>query len=186
MMSDLPESADLLIRVRQQLILAQVRIMELEDARDELAPRLAQTEALLTAAQTLADQKLDEAAHLAKVRDELAAQLQHLRHVQHVTNEALNLARDRTAAAEGAFARERQASSALKAQGEALSATVAALEARIRDSEQHLADSRLVSTRRLERMEQLDRELRALKTSRSWRWTAWLRSIERTFGRRKS
>ncbi len=185
MMSDLPESADLLLRVRQQLILAQVRIMELEDVRDELSPRLAQTEALLAAAQTLADQKLDEAAHLTKVRHDLAAQLQHLRHVQHVTNEALGLARDRTAAAEGAFARERQTTSALKAQCEILTATVAALEARIRNSEQLLADSRTVSAQRLERMEQLDREMRALKTSRSWRWTAWLRSAERTFGRRK-
>ena len=34
-------TAELLHRVRQQLILSQVRIMELEDERDELAPRLA-------------------------------------------------------------------------------------------------------------------------------------------------
>jgi chromosome segregation ATPase len=62
-----PEPSDLVNRLRQQLILAQVRIMELEDARDSLAPRVAELEQLLQAAQTLADQKLDEAAHLGKV-----------------------------------------------------------------------------------------------------------------------
>ena len=124
MTSDHPESAELLQRVRQQLILAQVRIMELEDVRDELAPRLAQVEDLLTAAQTLADAKLDEAAHLAGVRDDLLGQLQHLRHVQHVTNEALEAARARAASAEGALAQERHASGALRVQCQSLTATV--------------------------------------------------------------
>jgi hypothetical protein len=49
------ETAELIIRLRQQLILAQVRIMELEDEHDRLAPRLAEIEGLLAAAQRLAE-----------------------------------------------------------------------------------------------------------------------------------
>ncbi|MBP7481691.1 MAG: hypothetical protein KA788_04075, partial [Lacunisphaera sp.] len=60
MKSDPP--ADPILLLRQQLILAQVRLMELEDIRDELTPQLAEAEQLLVAAQTLADQKSDEAA----------------------------------------------------------------------------------------------------------------------------
>ncbi len=185
MTSDHPASAELLQTVRQQLILAQVRIMELEDARDELAPRLAQTETLLAAAQTLADQKLEEAAHLASVRDDLLAQMQHLRHVQHVTHEALQATRERVAAAEGALAKERQLSSALKAQTEALAASVDALDARLREHERLLADARTVAAQRLDRIQQLDETVRTMKASRSWRWTAWLRSIERAFRPKK-
>ena len=43
------ETAELINRLRQQLILAQVRIMELEDDRDRLAARLREVEALLAA-----------------------------------------------------------------------------------------------------------------------------------------
>ena len=68
-----PEPSDLVNRLRQQLILAQVRIMELEDERDALAPRWAELEQLLAAAQTLADGKIDESAHLGKVLAELRA-----------------------------------------------------------------------------------------------------------------
>jgi chromosome segregation ATPase len=181
----LPESADLLLRVRQQLILAQVRIMELEDVRDELAPRVAQTESLLTAAQALADQKLDEAAHLKKVATDLEAQLQHLRHVQHVTHEALSEARERIAATEGSLARERQTALALRSQNEELTATVTSLQKHVQELDLLVADARQVAAQRLDRLKELDGEVRAMKTSRSWRWTAWLRSIERALGRRK-
>jgi hypothetical protein len=37
---------------------------------------------------------------------------------------------------------------------------------------------------RMHRLQTLDAEQRAMKASRSWRWTAWLRSIERTWGSR--
>ncbi|NBR58546.1 MAG: hypothetical protein EBT89_05215, partial [Opitutaceae bacterium] len=107
-------TAELLHRVRQQLILSQVRIMELEDERDELAPRLAATATLLTAAQTLADQKIDEAGHLETVRvkiEKFRAELQenhdYLRHMQHVTNEALNATRGQLVSAEAALAASR-------------------------------------------------------------------------------
>jgi hypothetical protein len=93
-----PDPAEILLRVRQQLILAQVRIMELEDSRDESRALLGDSAVLLRSTQALADQKLDEAAQ------------------------------------------------------------------------------------RQQRVAQLDAELRALKSSRSWRWTAWLRALERTLG----
>lgn len=75
------ETAELVNRLRQQLILAQVRIMELEDERDQLAPRLTEIESLLAAAQQLADAKTSEAGHLGKVVAETqahAANLQQL------------------------------------------------------------------------------------------------------------
>src|SRR6187551_879288 len=94
MKSDSQAPADLLALLRQQLLLAQVRIMELEDERDELAPRLAETSALLAAAQSLSEAKVEEAAHLEKVRAALQTQFDHLRHTQHVTHEALTAARN--------------------------------------------------------------------------------------------
>ena len=36
-------------------------------------------------------------------------------------------------------------------------------------------------TRHITRIEQLDTERNAVKNSRSWRWTVWLRAIERRF-----
>src|SRR6187549_1001997 len=93
MKSDPQAPSDLLALLRQQLLLAQVRIMELEDERDELAPRVAETSALLAAAQTLAEQKSDSAEHAEKVRAALQAEFNHLRHVQHLEHEALNTAR---------------------------------------------------------------------------------------------
>ena len=90
-----PDPAEILLRVRQQLILAQVRIMELEDARDEIAARSAETSRLLSAAQSLADQTLDEAAHSEKVRVELQVQHDKLQQLQLVTQAALEAERAR-------------------------------------------------------------------------------------------
>lgn len=177
--------ADQLNLLRQQLILAQVRIMELEDGRDELAPKLADTEKLLTAAQSVADRKLEEAAHLEKVRSELQAQYEHMRHMQHLTNEALTAARAEAAT--------------LTAREKSLLAEVADLQTRSRQLadtgrqqlehisslEANLRTTQAESATRFERINQLDTEQRGLKSSRSWRWTAWLRSLERALGGRK-
>jgi chromosome segregation ATPase len=73
-----PEPADLVPRLRQQLILAQVRVMELEDVRETLAPRLAELEKLLAQAQTLADLKSEEATHLGKILAESQARAEQL------------------------------------------------------------------------------------------------------------
>lgn len=174
--------ADQLNLLRQQLILAQVRIMELEDTRDEMAPKLAELEKLLTAAQALADQKLEAAAHLEKVRSDLQAQFEHMRHMQHVTNEALTAARGEVAAL---AARETnwlgeieqlQTLAHLQAEGSRQQLDrISALTAEFRTTETE-------SATRLERINQLDAEQRAMKGSRSWRWTTWLRSLERTGG----
>lgn len=146
-----PDPAELVHRMRQQLILVQVRIMELEDARDETGNRLAECQQLLRAAQTLADQKLDEAAHLDGVRAELQAECERLQQLQQKTDDSLNAARAGLAVAGEALATEKQAAAA-----------------------------------RGQRITELDAELRGLKASRSWRWSAWLRSLERLLGGRNS
>jgi len=181
MTSDPQEPADLLSLLRQQLLLAQVRIMELEDTRDEQAPRLAETSALLAAAQTLAEQKTGEATHLDKIRADLQAQFDHLRHVQHETNEALNAARSETAA-------QATQLSALLSEVEnlqTLTRQFAEAErghlARRTELETALAETTQVAAGRAARIQQLDVERHNMKVSRSWRWTAWLRAIERAF-----
>jgi len=130
-----PEPSDLVLRLRQQLILAQVRIMELEDVRDTLAPRLAELEQRLQAAQTLADGKTGEAAHLEKVLAAARIQWEQVRQLQQLTGEELAAAR---AAA---------------------------------------ADAGTTLHQRSETVARLEAELRAVKSSRSWRWTAWLRAL---------
>jgi chromosome segregation ATPase len=141
-----PEPPDLVNRLRQQFILAQVRIMELEDVRDSLTPRLAELEQLLQAAQTLADQKVEEATHLGTVLANLQAHCDHLLLTQQLTGQ--ELASTRAAAAEAA-------------------AEAAARLARSTET-----------VRRLESvLRQLEGELLAMKSSRSWRWTGWLRTL---------
>ncbi len=135
MKPDQPDPAEIPQRVRQQLILAQVRIMELEDARDAAADRLAEIERLLRTAQALADQKLDEAAQAEKVRADLQVQFDHLRQLQTATTVILETTR---------------------AQLEETFASAAAQQLRIAE---------------------LESELRKVKASRSWRWTAWLRAL---------
>lgn len=67
----------------------------------------------------------------------------------------------------------------------AAQATVARAQLdRLADLEQRLEAALAESASRLARIQELDAEQRAMKASRCWRWTAWLRSIERTLGRR--
>ena len=137
-----PDPAEVLPRVRQQLILAQVRIMELEDARDETAARLDETNRLLHGAQSLADQKLAETAHAERLRAESETQLAQLQRLQQAITQSLEVA-----------------------------------QAQLAEIQRKLEAQRLA---------QLDADLRALKTTRSWRWTAWLRAVERIFSGGKS
>lgn len=181
-----PETAELLHRVRQQLILAQVRIMELEDARDELGSKLADTETLLTAAQTLADQKVDEAGHLEKAHAGLQAQYEHMRHMQHVTNEALNDTRRILAAATDRLSAAEQRGGQLQKEIVALADQSVLLTRNISQLSLEVAETSTTAAARLARLNELDAEVRAMKASRSWRWTSWLRSLERTLGGGKS
>ena len=180
-----PETAELLHRVRQQLILAQVRIMELEDGRDELAPRLAGAEKLLADAQTLADQKTAEAAHLAQTLADLQAQYEHLRHMQHVTNEALNDTRRQLAETESRLATAEQRTGQLQKEAQSLANQSTKLSTTVSLLEQELADANIIASARQARIKEFDAALQALKASRSWRWTRWLRSLERTSRGRK-
>jgi chromosome segregation ATPase len=145
------DPAEILLRVRQQLILAQVRIMELEDAQEESRSQLADNERLVDAAQSLADQKLDEAAHAEKTRADLQAQFSQLQHLVQETNAAL-------AAAQSELTASRQK-----------------LEALLREA-----------AAREQRLGELDQELRNVKSTRSWRWTAWLRALGPSRSGRKS
>jgi chromosome segregation ATPase len=146
----LPDPAEILLRVRQQLILAQVRIMELEDTRDEVASRLETNEKLLQSAQALADQKLDEAANAERTRVDLQKQFAELQRLLHTTNEVL-----------------------------------ATTQNQLNDAIVKIESQEDASAAREKRIEDLDTEIRRLKSSRSWRWTAWLRGVERTGGRGK-
>jgi|CXWL01.1.fsa_nt_gi chromosome segregation ATPase len=179
-----PDPAELLHRVRQQLILAQVRIMELEDVRDELAPRLAEVEQLLTAAQSLADQKVDESAHLAKVQSDLQAQVAHLRHMQHVTHEALNDARTQLAGTADRLAAAEQRGGQLQKEIIALADQAGQLTGTISQLSLEVVEAHATAATRLARLKELEAEIRAMKASRSWRWTRWLRSMERGPGGR--
>jgi chromosome segregation ATPase len=193
------DPAELPHRLREQLILAQVRIMELEDARDELTPRLAETAALLKGAQALADAKVDALAHLEKVHADLQAQFQHMRHMQHVTNEALNDTRRQLADTAARLQQAEAHDRALEAQNHSLRQELGSVEAhaaqldeslqrlgeRCRQVEHDLAEANATAATRLQRIGQLDAELRAMKTSRSWRWTRFIRAIERWLERRR-
>ena len=181
MKTDPVEPADLLNLLRQQLILAQVRIMELEDERDELAPQLADTGKLLNTAQILADQKIEEAGHLAKTLSDLQAQYEHLRHMQHVTNEALNDTRRQLDETSRQLNTSQQRGTTLQREIIALNDQVAQLSATLKRVSRELDEENSIAMARLIRGNELDADLRALKASRSWRWTRWLRSLERTF-----
>ena len=134
--------ADQLNLLRQQLILAQVRIMELEDTRDSLSPRLEEMAQLLQQAQALADRKTDEAAHLEDVLVETRLQVEQLQALQH------HLAQEAAA------------------HGKAMTEAMAALAARTE-----------TINRLQNELNNLRSELNHLHSSRSWRWTAWLRSL---------
>lgn len=194
------DPAELLHRLREQLILAQVRIMELEDTRDEFTPRLAETMALLKGAQTLADEKVDALAHLEKVHADLQAQFQHMRHMQHVTNEALNETRrqfaDTAARLQQAELQGRELAAqngdlrqklgAVETRAAQLGESLQHLDKRCRQLERDLVEANTTAAVRLQRVEQLDAEIRAMKASRSWRWSKPIRAIERWLARRRS
>lgn len=186
MKTDPVEPANVLNLLRQQLILAQVRIMELEDARDELSPKLSDCERLLSDAQTLADQKLEEAAHLAKTLSDLQAQYEHLRHMQHVTNEALNDTRRQLSETSGQLTTAQQRSTHLQREIAALTDQNGQLSAQLKKISRELDEENAVAAARLIRINELEADIRSLKASRSWRWTKWLRSLEKYFEKKHS
>jgi chromosome segregation ATPase len=177
-----PETRELLLRLREQLILAQVRIMELEDQRDELTPQVATLEGHLTEAQGLADRTLEENTHLRRVHDDDQAQLQHQRHLVHVAHEALAETRRQLGEAESALADLRRQHAGLTSQYDQLATRLDSTTAEARQLATELDASRLWADQQAARIQQLDAERQAMRASRSWRWTAWLRALERRLG----
>jgi chromosome segregation ATPase len=184
MKSDPQTPADLANLLRQQLILAQVRIMELEDREEEIERKLAETEESLRSAQNLADRKMEEADHLEKVRVDLQAQFEHMRHMQHVTHEALEATRVLLRTNESSLDSERNHSASLQQQLASETETSRKLASRIEESVRKLDDLTSLAAALQHRLEIVDAEMHAMKSSRSWRSTAWLRSLERLFHRR--
>jgi len=171
----------LITQLRQQLILAQVRILELEDIRDEVAPNLAETEALLGEAQILVESKVEDAIHLTQVRADLQKQYEHLQHVQHVTNTALEEARDTlTSKANQIESLHEEVALQQTNIGQLQNDKKTSLKS-IAKLETELAELQKETIKHIARIEKLDAEQSGMKASRSWRWTAWIRSIERRF-----
>jgi hypothetical protein len=142
------ETADIAQQLRQQLILAQVRIMELEDARDELASKLEQADRTLTELQSMVQDRIAE--------------------------------RDRQAGKSSEF--ETQLNGERQLLGE-IRLSLIQLQARESELQKTLARRENTATERQARIDELEARLRAVKSSRSWRWTALLRSLERLFRR---
>lgn len=178
-----PDPAELLQRVRRQLILAQVRILELEDIRDDRATRAKELDQLLTSLQAKADLAASDLDHLKGVHEEGLRYRDHLQHLLHLSTQEVATMQARintvNAALESAAARETE----LRAQIAKLGTQVAELVARIATLERERAEFAATSAARLERINQLDAELRAMKASPSWRWTKWLRGLDRLFRR---
>ncbi len=142
--------------LRRQLLLAEVQRLEFEDARDEFHTRLASAQELLAQAQQVADRALRDC-------DRLAAE------------QAAGLA-SATLRNEIEAARQRES---------ALAERVVALERALAERERAGAEAAASAVAARERVEQLAREREALKQSRSWRYTAPLRSLERLLRRQR-
>lgn len=145
------ESVDPLPLLQKQLILSQVQILELEDVRDELKTALAQRDRILAELQTIADRALAETQ-------------------QARTNET---------AAQKASQISRDEQHALQLKLESLQRETKAAEQQLLEIQGALTAAKTVSVEQAGHIEALDAQLRKMKVSRSWRWTAPLRSIER-------
>lgn len=149
------ESIGDLSLLRKQLILAQVQILELQDKRDELHARLQQEARLLVELQGVADQAFAGAQQARSARAAAEAEVANARSELHDTQEKLRH-------------RERD---------------LASLSEQLEQSQTAVRENEERANARAERIAVLDNELRSLKTSRSWRWTAPLRAVERAFRR---
>ncbi len=180
-----------LLDVQRELIRAQISLQELEDAREELEHRLNESRELQTAAQQLADRATADFDHLDRAHRELLAHRDHLQHVQHVTHQALEQVRADLATRDAQLAGTRQELAAAQDAHHRAAALVEQLTGELRSAReeaqrlnQHIAELTTLAEQRASRIQQLESEVRAMKASRSWRWTAWLRSVERALRRR--
>lgn len=169
--------------VQRELILAQITLQELEDAREELMTKAASAERLQRDTQAQADRALADFDHLDRVHRELLAHRDHLQHVLHVTNEALTATRAELQVREQELQAARAELAATQAHAAELTAHLRGARDEIGRLEMALRDQTATAEQRAARIQQLDSELRHMKASRSWRWSAWLRSIERALHR---
>lgn len=176
--------------LQRELVLAQVRILELEDIRDDAKTKITELDRILSELQAKADQALGDFDHLKGAHAELLAHRDHLQHLLHVSEKALQEVRAEAQRLESelAAAGKREINlnaqiSSLEKHSAELAAQIARLEERGRDLDRQLAELSAVAAIRLDRLNQLDNEIRAMKASRSWRWTKPLRSVERFFRR---
>lgn len=165
--------------LRQQVILAQVRIMELEDAVLSHETHLEELENMLASSQLLVDRQADEVEHLKKAQVAAESQLAHLKHLHHEAHLALADAHKRLESALKSITKLENDRDSLQTQ---LNDGAVAQQ----QLEEMLRASQLTATERHSRIEELVTERRTMKGSRSWRWTAWIRDIERWLDRRRS
>lgn len=152
------EPIENLSALQKQLILAQVQILELEDVRDELQTRAAEHSKLLADLQSIADRSL------AGLQNAHAAETTARQALARSENENREMQLKLGALRRDFETTSERLSKALKLVDQ-VEGTAAAQKARI---------------------ERLDAELKTLKASLSWRWTAPLRSFRRVFTRTKS
>lgn len=150
-------------RLRRQLILAQVQLMALEDTRDDLTTQLGSGRDLLAQTQQLADQALVE-------RDRTTA--------------ALRERETALAAQQTEAAALRTALASASDQEKALAVRLAESMARLATEDRLRRDAEAHAAALAARVAELETERQAMKASRSWRYTAPLRSLERALRRR--
>lgn len=185
-----PPKETVVTDLQRELVLAQVRILELEDIRDDAKTRISELDRILAELQAKADQALGDFDHLQGVHQQMLAHRDHLQHLLHLSEKALEEIRGEAQRLAAALAAAGKRETDLHAQisrleirSAELAAQITQLEERGRDLDRQLAELSAVAATRLDRLNQLDAEVRAMKASRSWRWTKPLRSVERFFRR---
>lgn len=142
----------------RQLILAQVQLMELEDTRDELTTRLAAAQELLDQTRQLSDRILGEHDLLAAKHRALQTEFEALRTREAELQATLGHTQERATTLDHELQTERDLGAGLA---------------------HDLRTAGRLAAQQLQRIEELESERRAMKASRSWRYTATLRSLER-------
>lgn len=150
MLSDLPPESEV-PALRRQLILAQVQIMELDDAREAAVAALARTEARLNDLQRLTDSTLQALEDGRSAQRGQEAHLNDLRMQASERAEQLQQAESARLHAEDQLARQMALAADLQ-----------------------------------QRLEGIEARFASLRSSRSWRWTAPLRTVERWFRSRST
>ncbi len=162
-MNPAPESpTDAPIDRSRQLILTQVQLMELEDARDDLATRLQDVETLLDRTRNLGDQILADHERLAETNRALQRELEAFRVQEQELRTLIAAADDRAASISRNLQAERETTTRLQ---------------------HELRTAQALAAERLAQRERLQGVIADMQTTRSWRYTRLLRALESKLGR---